>query len=328
MTLALGLAVVLAPAAFAGSPKIAKDLEGADPNSIADVIIQYRTPVTEAHHNRVRQGGGALRREFGAIKAGMYSLPVRTLGVLAADADVVYISRDRQVRGSLDYATPAVNANIAWQYGWDGSGIGIAVIDSGMDEKHPDLQRPGSKTSRVVYSQSFDKGSWTLDLNGHGTHVCRHRGGERRQRDGSHVHEDVPRGRPERQHYQPARVWTATPAGTDSSVIAAIERAIQLKAQYNIRVINLSLGHPVYESYATDPLCQAVEKAWQAGIVVVVAAGNEGRNNSFGNSGYGTVFSPANAPSAHHSGGNEDAEHDEPQVTIRLPVTVPRGPLR
>ena len=72
----------------------------------------------------------------------------------------------------------------------------------------------------------------------------------------------------------------STGSGTDSTVIAAIQRAIQLKDQYNIRVINLSLGRPVYESYTVDPLCQAVEAAWKAGIVVVVAAGNDGRDNS------------------------------------------------
>ena len=61
-------------------------------------------------------------------------------------------------------------------------------------------------------------------------------------------------------------------AGSDSDVIAAIDRAIGLKSIYNIRVINLSLGRPIYESFLDDPLCQAVEEAWKAGIVVVVAA--------------------------------------------------------
>ena len=51
--------------------------------------------------------------------------------------------------------------------------------------------------------------------------------------------------------------------GVDSYAIAAIQRAIQLKSTYNIRVINLSLGHPIYESVATDPLVQAVEAAAQ-----------------------------------------------------------------
>src|SRR6202042_3053146 len=84
--------------------------------------------------------------------------------------------------------------------------------------------------------------------------------------------------------------------GTDSMVIAAIERAIALKSTYNIRVINLSLGRPVYSSYASDPLCQAVEQAWKAGIVVVVAAGNGGRNNTAGTNGYGTITAPGNDP--------------------------------
>ena len=79
-------------------------------------------------------------------------------------------------------------------------------------------------------------------------------------------------------------------------VIAAINTAINLKTRYNIRVINLSLGRPVYESYNLDPLCKAVEAAWKAGIVVVVAAGNDGRNNSAGTNGYGTIMAPGNDP--------------------------------
>jgi serine protease AprX len=84
--------------------------------------------------------------------------------------------------------------------------------------------------------------------------------------------------------------------GSDSTVIAAIETAIILKPVYNVRVINLSVGRPVYESYKLDPLCQAVEAAWKAGIVVVTAAGNDGRDNSFGTQGYGTISAPGNDP--------------------------------
>jgi serine protease AprX len=79
-------------------------------------------------------------------------------------------------------------------------------------------------------------------------------------------------------------------------VIQAIQTAINLKTLYNIRVINLSLGRGVYESYQLDPLCQAVEQAWKAGIVVVVAAGNGGRDNDAGTNGYGTITSPGNDP--------------------------------
>jgi serine protease AprX len=89
-------------------------------------------------------------------------------------------------------------------------------------------------------------------------------------------------------------VLDANGASTDSAVIAAIARAISLKSTYNIRVINLSLGRAVYETYKLDPLCQAVERAWKNGIVVVVAAGNNGRYQA--TNGYGTVASPGNDP--------------------------------
>ena len=92
------------------------------------------------------------------------------------------------------------------------------------------------------------------------------------------------------------RVLDQNGNGTDSQVIAAIERAIALKSRYNIRVINLSSGRPIWESYELDPLCQAVEQAWKAGIVVVVAAGNAGRDQNLNSEGYGTIEAPGNDP--------------------------------
>jgi serine protease AprX len=59
---------------------------------------------------------------------------------------------------------------------------------------------------------------------------------------------------------------------------------------------SLREGREIYESYALDPLDKAVEQAWQAGIVVVVAAGNYGRDNSNNNNGYATITSPGNDP--------------------------------
>src|SRR3989442_15305044 len=90
------------------------------------------------------------------------------------------------------------------------------------------------------------------------------------------------------------RVLDRNGIGQEADVISAIQRAIDLKNTYNIRVINLSLGRPVFESYALDPLCQAVKAAWKAGIVVVVAAGNYGRDNSMLTQGYGTIAAPGN----------------------------------
>ena len=68
--------------------------------------------------------------------------------------------------------------------------------------------------------------------------------------------------------------------GNVSAVIAAIDWAVQYLRKYGIRVLNLSIGRPVTESYQTDPLCQAVENAVKAGLVVVVSARNLGQDSS------------------------------------------------
>src|SRR6202041_2564542 len=83
---------------------------------------------------------------------------------------------------------------------------------------------------------------------------------------------------------------------SDSNVIRAIEQAIALKDAYNIRVINLSLGRGIPVSYTQDPLCQAVEAAWNSGIVGVVAGGRYGRLSGNGSNGLGTITAPGNDP--------------------------------
>src|SRR5208283_5143466 len=133
-----------------------------------------------------------------------------------------------------------------------------------------------SSTSRIVYSQSFvaDNNSFN-DPYGHGTHVAGIAAGNGYTSENAN-YPGVYRGIAPEANIVNLRVLDATGAGTDSLVIAAIQQAVSLKSTYNIRVINLSLSRGVYESYTQDPLCQAVESAWKAGIVVVVAAGNMG----------------------------------------------------
>jgi len=92
------------------------------------------------------------------------------------------------------------------------------------------------------------------------------------------------------------KVLDANGQGYISDVIAALDYAISVKDAYNIRVINLSVGAGVFESYETDPLAQAARRAVDAGIVVVAAAGNLGKRSSDGQVQYGGITSPGNAP--------------------------------
>jgi serine protease AprX len=98
-------------------------------------------------------------------------------------------------------------------------------------------------------------------------------------------------------HFADVRVLGANGAGYTSDVIAGIDWVIANARRYNLRIINLSLGHPVTESSTTDPLCRAVERAVRAGIVVVASAGNNGRTAA-GAPVLGGITSPGNSPLA------------------------------
>ena len=161
--------------------------------------------------------------------------------------------------------------------GLDGTGVGVAVIDSGIAD-HADLH-DSNGNSRVVYSQSFVAGDTsTADGFGHGTHVAGLIGGSGVNSGSANGYSANFAGMAPGVNLINLRVLDANGAGTDSQVVAAIQQAIALKDTYNIRVINMSLGRPVFESYTLDPVDQAVEAAWKAGIVVVAAAGNNGRD--------------------------------------------------
>ena len=190
-----------------------------------------------------------------------------------------------------------------------GSGIGVAVIDSGI--------QPGMDFgSRISAFYDFTHGDIRAvsasDLFGHGTHVAGLIGG-------TYI------GIAPATRLIGLKVLDAQGQGTTDNVIRAIEFAIVNKDVLKIHVLNLSLGHPIYESAATDPLVQAVEHAVRAGLTVVVSAGNYGINRETGQVGYAGIASPGNAPSAITVGSvrtfNTVARNDD-----RIAAYSSRGP--
>ncbi len=294
--LVLLLLVLVSGLARAQAPKLSPDLQRKSGLRSVDVIIQYRSTPTRAHFDRVVTKGGSLHHELRSINAGAFRVPASMLAELAQDPEVKYVSLDRPVGASLALASQspdlyegAVQALSGWNL-YNGSGIGIAVIDSGITNN-------GDFGSRIVYNQSFVSGqtSTTTDPYGHGTHVAGILAGDGTNSTGSNFSKTFV-GIAYGAKLINLRVLDQNGAGTDSQVIAAIQQAISLKSKYNIRIINLSLGRGVYESYTQDPLCQAVESAWKAGIFVAVAAGNNGRSNAAKTNGYGTINAPGNDP--------------------------------
>src|SRR5271157_701413 len=290
--LILTFAMLIPVMVVANDAKLAPELKQATTDGMVSVIVRYNTVPGNIHKDKIRMSGGALGRDLALVNGVTAQVPASALATLSEDDAVAYISPDRPVRSHMTNAAPAVLANYAWGLGFDGSGVGVAVIDSGIHAV--DDLTDSSGQSRIKYSLDL-VGGGADDGYGHGTHVAGIIGGNG-QDSSCPTCNVVIRGIAPKVSLINLRALDNNGAGTDSTVIAAIQAAIQLKDTYNIRVINLSVGRPVYESYTQDPLCQAVEQAWKAGIVVVVSSGNDGRDNSAGTDGYWTIESPGNDP--------------------------------
>jgi serine protease AprX len=190
-----------------------------------------------------------------------------------------------------------------------GSGVGVAVVDSGI-EPNRDL------VSSIAGFWDFTIGSGVpvsaYDDYGHGTHVA-----GLIASDGIESHNQFAGIAPDVRLFG-LKVLDRTGRGRVSSVLRALEWILANHHAKGIHVVNLSLGHPIYQDAAHDPLVMAVEKLVGAGLVVVVSAGNAGVDEK-GDAGYAGVTSPANAPSALTVGAvdtNQTALHSDNRVAF------------
>ncbi|MFF4017905.1 S8 family peptidase [Streptomyces sp. NPDC001843] len=167
-----------------------------------------------------------------------------------------------------------IGAPAAWAAGYDGKGVKVAVLDTGVDTTHPDL------ASAVKASKNFTGTGSTDDMAGHGTHVAATLAGSGARSGGRY------KGVAPGAGILNAKVLDDSGEGSDSSVIAGLEWA----AGQGARVANLSLGQA--DTPGEDPVEAAVNAlSKSSGMLTVAAAGNEGPDA-------GTVDSPGAAESA------------------------------
>ena len=216
---------------------------------------------------------------------------------LAHDPRVKRVMADRPAQavlertaGSIGYQFPATGSPATPE---TGNGIGIALNDSGVDATHEDLWH-STAGQRVLLFRDFTvpqgQGSTTPhDGFGHGTHVAGILAGNGYLSNGKR------RGIARKANLIALKVLDSDGFGYISNVIDAFDYAVANKTALGIRVINISVGAGIYESYETDPLTQAAKRAVDAGIVVVASAGNLGQNAS-NQAQYGGITAPANAP--------------------------------
>jgi serine protease AprX len=237
--------------------------------------------------------GGRIRRALNDVTALTVDVDANTAAELGADFGTLTISTDATVRSTgVTQTVRAARASGAraarTRFNRTGRGMSIAIIDSGV-EPHADL--PEWRIRKFV---DFVDGRTTpYDDFGHGTHVAGIAAGSGASSGG--LDDQVVGVAPE-VDIVALKVLDSQGAGKTSDVIAALEWVAQNHTAYNIRVVNLSLGHPVYEPASTDPLVKAAEALVDRGIVVIASGGNLGVDPADGLTGHGGITSPANGP--------------------------------
>ena len=273
----------------------------------------------------VRGKGGDNRRSLRLIGARVAELPDAALAALGSDSRVAQVSEDRPIVGAMERTATTVGATVVRQeLGYDGTGVGVAVIDSGATAAHDDLM--GSNGAPVIdrFVDFLGGQNGPYDDYGHGTHVAGIIGGSGYDSGGARA------GIAPGVRLTVLKVLDNKGNGYISDVIAALGYVVDHKDELNIRVVNLSVASAVYESYATDPLTVAAETVVQSGVVVVAAAGNNGRGPN-GRLRRGGVTAPGNAPSvltvgaSSHMGTIDRADDTIASFSSRGPSAVDYG---
>jgi serine protease AprX len=278
----------------------------------------------------VRRGlHGFLRREVKG--AAVMEVTDAQLEALKQNPLFAHVSGDLPVVGDMAISNKVTGAESIWQGtpglllgiggvpGNTGSNIGVAVLDSGI-ATHTALDTRVAARVNLVSDEPGVSG----DPFGHGTHLAGIIGGNRSA--ASYVTPAFSGGSAPSVRLIDVRVLGSRGSGRTSDVIAGIDWVIDNRLTYNIRVINLSLGHAVTEPSTTDPLCQAVARAVAEGITVVASAGNYG-TTAAGTPVLGGITSPGNSPLALTVGamdthGTIDTSDDT------VPPFSSRGPAR
>ncbi len=231
-------------------------LDGTTPN----VVLQ----------ERLARLGGRISQQHSGMGLLTIDASRTVIRQLAAEGSIAYVSPDRAVSalGHVETTTGVEQVRALLKTNLDGSDIGIAVLDSGIDSNHQLLKSDG-KHKGVGYNRNFinPKANDTEDTYGHGTFVASMASASNKIDEGAYE------GLAPQANVINLRVLDSTGRGAASNLIAALDWCISNKAKYNLRVINLSLGTMAKDSYKNDPLCLAARRAVNAGIVVVASAG-------------------------------------------------------
>jgi subtilisin family serine protease len=278
-------------------------ITGAD---LQRVVVSGVSGAMGAVREAVESVGGTADRALPIIDGVSATVPADRLVELARKPGVSAITKDRQAKlyaTSWDESLTASSyvwnsgATAAWAAGARGTGVGVAVLDTGISTGN-------DHAGRVVHGPDLSgEGRHNVDTFGHGTVMGGIVGGS--GVDGG----ATPRtGIAPGAHLVSVKLAGANGATDVSTVLAGMHWVAAFKDTYNIRVMNLSWGVPSTQHSSVDPLNHAVQRLWGLGITVVVAAGNNGPHLS-------TITKPADDPlvitvGAYDERGDQNASND------------------
>ncbi len=299
----LGTAAAPAMPAIVHAQSALLQAAAAQPEARLSVIVQ-KAGAGRQVEALVERLGGTVTADLQIIHAFVAELPAQAVARLATAPAVKWVSLDAVMTSSacsqcIDTVSlannyiRAIQADKVWNKTpyLQGQGIGVAVVDSGINDSGDLFTTAG--TNRLVARVRFnnDYNLSTSDGYGHGTHVSSIIGGDGSESNGKYI------GVAPMVNIISVKVSNDDGSATTAGVIQGLQWVLANKAQYNIRVVNLSLNSSVAESYKTSPLDAAVEILWFNQIVVVASAGNRGS---------GAIYPPANDPFIITVGATDD----------------------
>ncbi|WP_431044002.1 S8 family serine peptidase [Streptomyces sp. P1-3] len=254
------------------------------------LIVTYRGDDPAARSAVRAAGDTEVRRTFRTLNADAVSTPRQDAGAVwdaltdgpaggggpfrTAASGIAAVWLDGIRKADLDKSVPQIGAPEAWKAGYDGKGVKIAVLDTGVDQTHPDL------AGQEIAEKNFSDATDSKDRVGHGTHVASIAAGTGAKSGGKY------KGVAPGAKILDGKVLDDGGSGGDSGILAGMEWAAAEKAD----VVNLSLGGT--DTPGEDPLEAAVNKlSARTGTLFVISAGNEGP-------GAGTIGSPGSAQAA------------------------------